>query len=136
MGEAKRRDRGQADRLPSFIFTRDRETEQRDGLLARWRVDHGYPERRRRSAQGEDGFINKLIDGLMGVRMEDGDVDDVVGMWRAPEERRGGMEPPYPDSLMLPRIEGCISVAVRILPPALQDSVDVLPFRVATRDLT
>jgi hypothetical protein len=117
MGEAKRRGphaSGERDKLPDFIFGRDRAAEEAGGFVLAGRLVTPFPKREKPSA-AESEEIAALIQKLTTMAREDPAMAG-VGAWRGNVKLPDGLKPPFPDAAMLARMERCAVVIVRIDP--------------------
>ena len=118
MGEARRRGKSQPihDRLPHFIFGRNKTAEREGGFLLAGRlvtdIEKGDDDGLKRDKPLIDHIIGTIIDGVKG----DPDLQ-WAGIWRDPENRPADRYTlPYPDGPMKARIDRCIMFEVRIEP--------------------
>lgn len=119
MGEAKRRGprepRERADRLPDFVFGRDRTAEEVEGFILAGRLVTPF-SRREKPSESESAEVAKIIQALMQEVKRDPHLAQ-VGIWRDPANRPpDGLKPPFPDAAMIARMERCAVVVVRIDP--------------------
>jgi hypothetical protein len=119
MGEAKRRGPraprdDAADRLPHFIFGRDRAAEKAGGFILAGRLLTPFPKRGKPS-QAESDEIAALIQELTRMAREDPSIGE-VGAWRGDIKPPGGLKPPFPKAALLARAKSCAVVVVRVDP--------------------
>jgi hypothetical protein len=117
MGEAQRRGPhapDERDKLPDFIFGRDRTAERAGGFLLAGRLVTPFPKREKPS-ESESAEIAALIERLMGEVKRDPLLQE-AGIWRGDVKPPHGMKPPFPDDAMIARMNRCAVVVVRIDP--------------------
>jgi hypothetical protein len=103
---------GEADRLPTFIFCRDREVEEAHGYRLAGRLITDAPKCEQTEEETRE-IVNVSRELLEAVRRDPRAVE--FGLWR------NGRPPdallsPYPGAAMMARIDRCLVVTVRVAP--------------------
>ena len=115
MGEAKRRGPrapSEANRLPEFIFARERGVEEANDFLLAGKLLTDIPHGAERS-EDDIALISKLITELTALVAHEPDLE-VAGVWRNGVKPPDGFAPPYPDDAVNERLKRCIVVGVRV----------------------
>ena len=117
MGEAKRRrtpsETRPADRLPDFIFWRDKATEETCGFLLAGKLVTDIPKHNEPSERDQQ-LIGEIIQALTREAQRDPDLQQ-AGIWRGVKPP-DGVGPAVPESAIIARAKRCIVVGVRVDP--------------------
>jgi len=113
MGEARRRHApNEADRLPDFIFGRDKAAEKAGGFILAGRLVTDIPKRERPS-ESDQRMISEIVECLTREAKRDPDMSE-ASIWR------GGVKPanatPISDAAVIARMRRCAVVVVRVDP--------------------
>jgi hypothetical protein len=119
VGEAKRRrhtpsETRPGDRLPDFIFGRDKTTEEAYGFLLAGKLVTDIPKHKQPS-EDDQQLIAELIQWLAQTAQRDPDLDE-AGVWRDGVKPPDGLSPPFPDDAIQARVDRCLVVGVRVDP--------------------
>lgn len=117
MGEAKRRGErapGETDRLPDFIFWRDRAAEKAGGFTLAGKLVTDIP-RTKSPGEGDRQLISEIVEELTRRAKRDPDMEE-ANIWRGGGKPPDALEPPFPDAAMRERVKRCAVVVVRIDP--------------------
>jgi hypothetical protein len=121
MGEAKQRRRerspsSKSDRLPDFIFGRDKAAEAAGGFVLAGMLVTDIAKGDDARAQRDGPLIADIIKSLLREARRDPHLAE-VGFWRDPTNRPPhGLKPPFPDDMMIARMDHCLTIAVRVDP--------------------
>lgn len=104
---------GEADRLPDFIFGRDRASEKAGGFVLAGRLLTPFPKK---LSKGESDEIAALTQVLMDEVKRDPNLQQ-VGCWRKGASRPpDALKPPFPVEALIARMNRCAWVVVRVDP--------------------
>ena len=115
MGEAKRRGPRtpvEANRLPEFIFARERGVEEANDFLLAGKLLTDIPHGAEPSEEDLQ-LIGEIIRELTDAFARAPDLNE-AGAWRGEGKPPGGLSPPYPDDAVNERLKRCIVVGVRV----------------------
>lgn len=115
MGEAKRRGphaTREANRLPEFIFAREKWVEEANGFLLAGKILTDIPHGTEPS-EDEKALITEFIQELTRLVARAPDLEE-AGAWRNGVKPPDGFAPPYPDDAVNERLKRCIVVGVRV----------------------
>ena len=115
MGEAKRRGPrapSEANRLPEFIFARERGVEEANGFLLAGKLLTDIPHGTEPS-ESDMQLITEIVRWLTDTVARAPDLQE-AGAWRGEGKPSGGLSPRFPDDAVNERLERCIVVGVRV----------------------
>jgi hypothetical protein len=115
MGEAKRRGPRaprEANRLPEFIFAREKWVEEANDFLLAGKLLTDIPHDAEPS-EHDKTLITEFIQGLTSLVAREPDLEE-AGAWRNGVKPPDGFAPPYPDDAVNERLKRCIVVGVRV----------------------
>jgi hypothetical protein len=105
MGEAKRRGPSEADKLPDFIFGRDKAAEKAGGFILAGKLVTDIP-RHEKPSESEKLLIRDIIQRLTDAAKRNPDMQE-AGIWRNGVKPADGLAPPFPEAAMLARVKRC-----------------------------
>jgi hypothetical protein len=115
MGESKRRLHipDEADRLPDFIFVRDKAVEEAGDFILAGKLLTDL-DRHKRPSESESAELAEVIQRLTcDVQHGDPDLEE-AGIWRNGVKPPDGLAPPFPHDLVRARLKRCAVVGVRV----------------------
>ena len=113
MGKARRRgDKPiRKDRLPDFIFGRNKAVEQAGGFVLAGQLVTDIPKRTKPKRRDSE-LIASIIQRLVDAARLDPDLQE-AGVWRGGRKPDDGLAPPFPAAAMIDRMRRCVVVVVR-----------------------
>lgn len=112
MGEAKRRGAGEADRLPDFIFLRERAAEEACGFTLAGKLVTDIPKQRE-PGESDQQLISEIVGELTRLAQRDPELQE-ASIWRGGGKPPDALKPPFSDAALRERVERCAVVVVRV----------------------